>query len=440
MHELARAASEAGADYDGRSAAGTPDHRHRRLVGGPHRACGRKQDCYGGVSVGSVRTDATLTTPALLVDWAVLLENVRSMAALAKGAGVALRPHAKTHKCVEIAEVQIEHGATGLAVATLREAEYFSDNGFTDLLITGQVVGTHSLERLLRVARQARVSVAVDDVEVASAIDGAALRAGLSIGLLWEIDCGVGRSGTQPGEPTVDLLTKILPTLRAATFEGLMTYGGHVYASRTDAELEAAANDEGEAARHTARLLEDHGIGTRVLSVGTTPTARRISKDRGVTEVRPGCYVFNDATQLALGLVEMRSCALTVLSTVISHPTANRIILDAGAKALSTRRLTARTEGFGLVVDHPGLAVTQLYDEHGVVESDFPISLRVGDRVKILPNHAASTVNQHSCMWVIDSDDAVTGSLEVQARAWEAASGPRRSVQPVRSLGMTARA
>jgi D-serine deaminase-like pyridoxal phosphate-dependent protein len=376
----------------------------------------------------------------LLVDWAVLLENVRSMAARAKVAGVALRPHAKTHKCVEIAKVQMEHGAIGLAVATLREAECFADNGFTDLLITGQVVGTHSLERLLRVARQARVSIAIDDVEVAGAIDGAALRAGLSVGLLWEIDCGVGRSGTQPGKPTVDLLAKVLPTLRAATFEGLMTYGGHVYQSSTDAELEAAANDEAEAVRHTARLLEDRGIGTRVLSVGTTPTACRISKDREVSEIRPGTYVFNDATQLALGLVERRSCALTVLSTVISHPTSNRIILDAGAKALSARRLSARTEGFGLVVDHPGLAVTQLYDEHGVVESDSPISLRVGDRVKILPNHAASTVNQHSCMWVIDSDDAVTGSLEVHARAWGEASGPRRSVQPVKPLGMTARA
>jgi len=360
-----------------------------------------------------------LPTPALLVDRGVLLDNIAAMAARACTAHVALRPHGKTHKSAEIAKLQVAHGAIGLAVATLREAEYFAEHDVADLLITRQIVGELGLQRLTRLAHQTQVTVAIDDVEVAQAIDDAARRARVDIGLLWELECGARRSGTQPGMPSVEVLASLVPSLRRASFEGLMTYGGHVYESANEAELEAAAEDEAAAVRETAQLLEDRGMPSRVLSIGTTPTACRITERRGVTEIRPGGYVFNDATQLVMGLAAIENCALVVLTTVVSRPTSNRIVLDAGAKALSTRQLSRRVSGFGCLLDHPHLTISRLSDEHGVVESDSPISLRIGDRVKVIPNHAPSTVNQHCRMWVTDDGETLSGSFEIGARGWD---------------------
>jgi D-serine deaminase-like pyridoxal phosphate-dependent protein len=352
---------------------------------------------------GSLRTEAT---PALVVDRDVLIANVAAMAERARTAGVALWPHAKTHKTAQIAALQREHGAAGITVATLAEAEYFATEGFHDILLAYPPVGDWRLARLADLARRARLRVVLDDAEVLAGLMQACRAAGVVIGYLWEVDCGTGRLGTAPGEATATAIAGA-PRGPECPFQGLMTFGGHAYAAADDAELDRAAEDERTALEMSAHALKAAGIECPVRSAGTTPTAHRLHVDTGITEMRPGNYVFYDATQVALGLIEPPGCALTVLATVIGRPDPRRVILDAGSKALSAERLTPRAPGFGLVLGHPELTIERLYEQHAIVGAPLPTRLRVGERVRIVPNHACTTANLHRRALVAQGADVV---------------------------------
>jgi D-serine deaminase-like pyridoxal phosphate-dependent protein len=354
---------------------------------------------------GSLRTEAT---PALVVDRDVLIANVVAMAERARSAGVALWPHAKTHKTAQIAALQREHGAAGITVATLAEAEYFAAEGFDDILLAYPPVGDWRLARLTDLARRARVRVVLDDAGVLAGLIEACRAVGAVIGYLWEVDCGTGRLGTAPGEPTATAIAAA-PRGPECPFQGLMTFGGHAYAAADDAELDRAAEDERNALAASAEALRGAGIDCPVRSAGTTPTAHRMrtGTDPTITEMRPGNYVFYDATQVALGLIEPPGCALTVLATVIGRPDRRRVILDAGSKALSAERLTPRAAGFGLVLGHPELTVERLYEQHAIAGAPHGSDLQVGDRVRIVPNHACTTANLHRRALVAENDDVV---------------------------------
>ncbi|HEX3831066.1 MAG TPA: alanine racemase [Solirubrobacteraceae bacterium] len=352
---------------------------------------------------GSLLTEAT---PALVVDRDVLIANVAAMAARARTAGVTLWPHAKTHKTAQIAALQREHGAAGITVATLAEAEYFAAEGFDEILLAYPPVGDWRLARLTELARRARLRVVLDDAGVLAGLIEACRPAGVVIGYLWEVDCGTGRLGTAPGEPTATAVAAA-PRAPECPFEGLMTFGGHAYAAADDAELDRAAADERRALEASAEALRNAGIDCPVRSAGTTPTAHRLRAGTGITEMRPGNYVFYDATQVALGLIEPPGCALTVLATVIGRPGPRRVILDAGSKALSAERLTPRAPGFGLVLGHPELTVERLYEQHAIVDAPQPTGLRVGERVRIVPNHACTTANLHRRALVAQGEDVV---------------------------------
>jgi D-serine deaminase-like pyridoxal phosphate-dependent protein len=354
---------------------------------------------------GSLRTEAT---PALVVDRDVLIANVVAMAERARNAGVALWPHAKTHKTAQIAALQREHGAAGITVATLAEAEYFAAEGFDDILLAYPPVGDWRLARLTDLARRARLRVVLDDAGVLSGLIEACRAAAVVIGYLWEVDCGTGRLGTPPGEATATAIAAA-PRGPECPFQGLMTFGGHAYAAADDAELDRAAEDERNALAASAEALRGAGIDCPVRSAGTTPTAHRMGTGTApaITEMRPGNYVFYDATQVALGLIEPSGCALTVLATVIGRPDPRRVILDAGSKALSAERLTPRAQGFGLVLGHPDLIVEQLYEQHAIARAPHGSGLQVGDRVRIVPNHACTTANLHRRAFVAENDDVV---------------------------------
>ncbi len=196
----------------------------------------------------------------------------------------------------------------------------------------------------------------LDNVGVLAGLIAACRAAGVVVGYLWEVDCGTGRLGTAPGEATATAVAGA-PRGPECPFEGLMTFGGHAYAAADDAELDRAAEDERRALEASAEALRKAGIDCPVRSAGTTPTAHRLRAGTApsITEMRPGNYVFYDATQVALGLVGPSDCALSVLATVIGRPDPRRVILDAGSKALSAERLTPRAPGFGLVLGHPEL-------------------------------------------------------------------------------------
>jgi D-serine deaminase-like pyridoxal phosphate-dependent protein len=387
---------------------------HRGLPGRP--VGDRDRSGYAEV-VSALEQLDEVVTPALVVDRERLLTNIREMAARARSLDVALRPHAKTHKSPAIAALQRQHGATGLTVATITEAEGFAAHGVDDLVLTAPPVGDWRLERLLALARRVRLRVVVDDVDVVAQLKRACRQAGVELGYLWEVDCGVGRFGTAPGSATAERIAHVAGGPSHASFDGLLTFGGHAYAATGRDGLVAAAHDEHDAVAQTASALADRGIEAAVRSVGSTPTSHVMESADGITEIRPGNYVFYDATQVALGVVGLERCALSVLATVTSRPAPDRLILDSGSKALASDRLTTLTPGLGAIEGHPELRVERLYEEQAIVHSDGPCEIRVGARVRVVPNHACAAANLHSRMLVVEAGTVVE-EWPVETREW----------------------
>ena len=328
-------------------------------------------------------------TPVAVVDEEALEANLARMAARAASAGVRLRPHGKTHKSAHVARRQLAHGATGLTAATLTEAEGFADAGVTDLFIAHPPAGAEKLGRLAALAeRVPRLAVGVDSVELARGLPP-------TVDVLWEVDTGLHRVGTAPGQPTADAVRDLVAALGAERFRGLYTHGGHAYSARNSGERGRAARDESGGLELTAEMLARAGIPVRELSVGATPTADLLPAGAAVTEMRPGTYVFGDANQAALGSMALSECALGVVATVVSTPEAGRAVIDAGSKALSSDLRVSGLEGWGRVLGRDDLTVARLSEEHGVVLANGATGLRAGDRVVVVPAHACTTVNLH---------------------------------------------
>jgi D-serine deaminase-like pyridoxal phosphate-dependent protein len=354
-----------------------------------------------------------METPLAVVDLAAMERNLARMAAIAGDAGLRLRPHAKTHKSPYVARRQLDHGAAGLTVATLREAEVFADAGVVDLLLAHPPAGGPKLKRLERLqARVGRVAVSLDDL-------GLALSLPDEVEIMWEVDTGLHRVGTQPGEETVAAVRALVAQLRdSRRFRGLITHAGHAYRSRDQEQRRRAAEEEATGLLETARLLREHGIEVRELSVGSTPTAEHTPAYSGITEMRPGTYVYGDANQVALGSHRLDECALGVLATIVSTPDRERAVADAGSKSLSADLLVPGLRGYGIVLGRPELSVERLSEEHAVLTaSGSGTGLRVGDRVVIVPAHVCTTVNLHPALLFLGQDGG--SRLEpVAARGW----------------------
>jgi D-serine deaminase-like pyridoxal phosphate-dependent protein len=346
------------------------------------------------------------------VDLDVLERNIGRMAARAREAGVRLRPHAKTHKCPEIARLQRAAGAWGLSVAKVGEAEVFADAGFDDLFVAFPVAGEDKGRRLLALADRVRLGVGADNVEGARTLAGPFREAGVTLDVLLKVDVGYGRVGVLP-EHAVELARRIadLPGLR---LRGVFTHAGHGYLAETRAGVEDIAAQEGGRLAATAAEFRAAGLPIEEVSVGSTPTAARAMRVSGVTECRPGNYVFHDASQVALGTCGIEDCALTILATVVSVPASDRAVVDAGSKTLSSDPLRPRPGGYGQVLGRAS-RIEKLSEEHGVIAVAEGESFRVGERVRILPNHACVVANLHDCLVGL-SGDRVEAVLEVTAR------------------------
>jgi D-serine deaminase-like pyridoxal phosphate-dependent protein len=355
-------------------------------------------------------------TPALVVDGPKLVDNIQRMATRAREGGVGLWPHSKTHKSLAVAAVQREYGIAGLTAATPREAEIFADGGVEDILIAYPPVG-HRLPRIVELSKRIRLRVVLDNPDTAAALDDACRQAGTQVGYLWEVVSGAGRIGNQPGAPAAIVIAPVAARTRHAVFAGVMSFAGHAYAAGSPEEIGDVAEGEGRAVLETASALADAGVEAQALSVGTTPTTHQLEREGAVTEIRPGNYVFYDATQVALGVVPLDRCALSVLGTVVARPSPTRLILDTGMKALSGEVLSPATRGFGLVLGHPKLFVAQLYEEHAIVHSDEPIDIPVGAHLRVVPNHACTCVNLHDQIVVVENA-AVADVWSVDARGW----------------------
>lgn len=355
-------------------------------------------------------------TPALVVDGPTLIDNVREMAARARDAKVGLWPHSKTHKSLAVAAVQREHGIAGLTAATPREAETFANDGVKEILIAYPPVGPR-LSRVVELSRRVRLRVVLDNADTVATLDDACRKAGTHVGYLWEVECGTGRIGTEPGAEAARTIAPVAARTKHAWFAGLMAFAGHAYAAESSEEIGAAAEQEGRAVRETAAALADEGVEAPALSVGTTPTAHQLEREGAVTEIRPGNYVFYDATQVTLGVAPLERCALSVLATVVARPSTNRIILDCGSKALAAEKLSLRSPGYGLVLGHPELLVDRLYEEHAIVTSEEPIEITLGEQLRVVPNHACACANLHERMLVLENG-SVADVWSIDARGW----------------------
>ncbi|MBP1931321.1 alanine racemase [Ammoniphilus resinae] len=333
-----------------------------------------------------------IDTPALVVDLEKMERNIENMANKAREAGVRLRPHVKTHKSPHIALKQMEMGASGITVAKLGEAEVMRKYGITNILIAYPIVGEQKLKRLEKLAQDTDVILSLDSFEVAAGISIVGERLGRALPIYIDVNTGLNRCGREPGNETVALIESILK-LPYIKIQGLMTHGGHSYKAKSKVEQIEVSKQEGSLLVQTKRqALEKLGIDIPEISVGSSPTSFYCDEVEGITEIRPGTYVFHDATMVALGLVSPEDCALTIYATVVSRPSLERAIVDAGSKTLSSDK-SLYTEGHGLVKTIPGLTVSWLSEEHGVILTPPELQLNIGDRVEIIPNHVCPTVN-----------------------------------------------
>jgi D-serine deaminase-like pyridoxal phosphate-dependent protein len=333
-----------------------------------------------------------LDTPVLLADLDILERNIANMARVAREGGKALRPHTKTHKTPEIARMQIAAGAQGLTCAKLGEAEVLVGAGFDDVFIANQIVGPQKIERLLNLSLHARITVAVDSVEGAAPIGDAAAARGIRVPVRIEVDTGLGRAGAR-SEPEVLEIARAAGDSRGLELAGIFTHEGHLYKS---AEPALAAASAAEQMRSIARALAAAGLPCDTISVGSTPGAPLMAGEAGLTELRPGVYVFNDRSQVRLGAPK-DTCALTVLATVVSVRSDGKIIVDAGTKSLASD-CPFEDRTFGDVVGRADVRFVGASEEHGHLLAEGGTSLRVGDRVRIIPNHACTCVNMHDTM------------------------------------------
>jgi len=339
-----------------------------------------------------VAGDQALDTPLIAVELDLLERNIAEMAALAADYGVSLRPHAKTHKSPHVARMQIEAGAVGLTCAKLGEAEVLVDQGgVTDILIAYPIVGEIKIRRLISLLDRTRIVVAVDTHEAAAALSQAMSASGRTLDIYLEVNTGQDRAGARAGQEAADMAAAIfrLPGLRLA---GIMTHEGHAGFSAPE-EIATIAENAGKALVDTAERIRSEGIEVENVSVGSTPASWFTPRVAGITEMRPGTYVFNDNNAFRHGRIGPDRCAARVVSTVVSRPAPDRAIIDAGSKALALDPSPSHP-GHGYIVGHRGATIARLSEEHGVVMlPDGETGFDVGDRVEIIPNHICPAVN-----------------------------------------------
>lgn len=350
---------------------------------------------------------AVYETPALLVDLERLDRNIQRMAASVTDAGLSLRPHFKAHKCIEIVRRQMDAGTRGFTAATVDEALALVDAGVNDILVATQVVSPNKLRRALSSSRGKRLVMAVDSGEGISTIAAVGRELQLTVDVAIEIDSGLHRCGVPP-EQSVPL-ARIVASTSGLKLAGVFTHAGHAYAADSVDKIRAVAMAEAQAVRDAAIAIRESGLSVELVSVGSTPTSRAsVSRDM-VTETRPGNYVFMDGIQVALGVASADECALLVAATVISRPAPTRVVVDAGSKTLGLDRGAHSVRAmphFGAFVGEPG-HLEWLSEEHGVALVPRTSRLKVGDEVRIRPNHACAAANLAQVFYVVRDDRVV---------------------------------
>jgi D-serine deaminase-like pyridoxal phosphate-dependent protein len=369
----------------------------------------------------SPRTIHDIPTPALLLDADALERNVTLMADKVRRLGARLRPHVKTHKCIEVGQLQVRHGARGITVATLVEARDFADHGFDDItwavpLIPGR------LDEVIALARRVKFRVLVESADAVDALERAARTADLSVHTWLEVDCGYHRSGVDPDGPEATALARRIADSKHLSFDGLLTHAGHSYHAIDLDGRRAAAQEERDVTVGFAERLRRTGIEVPRVSIGSTPTMTATESLAGVDEARPGNYVFFDWMQAAAGVCATSDVAVSVLTTVIAHrDDLPHCIVDAGALAMSKDAGPSAPElrrGLGPVYAgltgstlEPRVNLASVSQEHGFVggarDTDVRGRFKFGEKLRVMPNHSCLTAAMFDEYWVVRGEAVV---------------------------------
>ncbi len=351
-----------------------------------------------------------IDTPALLIDREVLMDNLLFMQAYADKNHVGLRPHAKTHKMPYIAKLQLGQGACGVAVAKVGEAEVMALNGVSDIFIANEIVGQKKLERIRDLAKAVKITFGVDSPCQVRDADRVFAESGIPAAVLVEIEVGENRSGIIEETDFVALLDTIRRCSHVR-FKGLFSHDGNSYGAKDLDECREIAIGAQRRTLHFAQLAKEHGMACETISYGSTPPlVNEVEILDGITEIRPGTYVLMDASQgHAVG--SLKRCAATVLATVISRPTSERVILDVGAKGLTMQERTrgiCATPGKGTILEYPGTHIHEMFDEHAIIyDRGFRDAVRVGDKVRIIPVHICPVCNLYDNAYLVSGNRVV---------------------------------
>jgi D-serine deaminase-like pyridoxal phosphate-dependent protein len=350
-----------------------------------------------------------LDTPCLVVDLDQTERNLQDMAEASRRSGVGLRPHAKTHKSPILARRQMELGAIGLTLAKIGEVEVFADAGLADVdtLIAFPIVGEPKVKRLLDLAERARVTVSLDNLEVARPIGAAARERGMEIPVLLEVETGFERVGAPPDE-LLELAKRVAGT-PGIRMRGVMTFEGMSYTGTDDSARRPVVEEAGGMLVAVAERLRAAGLPIEVVSIGNTPSAKLAMAVKGVTEVRPGTYVFYDANHVRLRVCREDEVSATIHVRVVSHAAPDRAVVDGGSKSYTLDGAVLGARGLGLVKGMPGWRIDRATEEHGMLVKEDPHApdLRIGQRLEIIPNHICPVVNLYDTIVIARGGEVV---------------------------------
>lgn len=344
-----------------------------------------------------------IETPAIVIDLDIMERNLARVAEYARANDLRVRPHTKTHKIPALARKQMDLGAIGITVAKVGEAEVMLDAHPAELYVAYPVIGHNKLERLMEVARKTKLIVGLDSEFAARQLSDAARQSQVEIGVLAEFDVGLNRVGVSPGEPLLNLGRTImnLPRLR---LEGITFYPGHVKAADESAEpaIEALAALLHQVTADWKRA----GLPLSIVSGGSTPLLFQSHRIPGMTEIRPGTYIFNDKNTWNMEACKQEDCAATILTTVVSTARPGQVIIDGGSKTFSSDRLANSSEvSYGHFVDAPQAVMAKMNEEHGFVDvHNVDREFSVGDRLRVIPNHICVAVNLHEQIYGVRGD------------------------------------
>ncbi|KKJ75639.1 alanine racemase [Kiloniella litopenaei] len=335
-----------------------------------------------------------ISTPAVVIDMMIAQRNIEKLQAHCDQHNIPLRPHIKTHKLPCMAKRQIQAGAIGITCQKIGEAEVMAQAGIEDILITYNILGQHKLDRLVRLSTKCRLSVVADNAHVVDGLAKTFAKAERPLEVLIECDTGAKRCGVQSAEEAL-VLGRLIHNASGLSLGGLMTYPPMGDQALVNNWLEKARN-----------LLISKGLPCPKISNGGTPNMSRAQDVTIATEHRSGTYIYNDRSLIEAGLCRIEDCALSVKATIVSKPTKDRAVIDAGSKMLTSDLLGM--EGFGLIKEAPDAKITSLSEEHGILDlSNTNWSPKVGDQIHIIPNHVCVVSNMVDYVYLVEPDKTI---------------------------------